>query len=379
MNNPFWRLKHYTVSGTDPLARAIEQQENHATECLAACLVFSSRLRNAFIRFLLNGDRTGFTSADTEVVTQQTIEGGYIDLVLRQKGNLVMAVEVKVKSPENCDHHRHQLQNYKKWLDQQEGEPHHLLFTLVRNEDGRFHPEQYGADGRRTWRALYECFKKMLGSNDLSDAESSLIENFRDYLEREAIVSTYEIKDLLSYAAGLKARKAVTGIFSQISSRLETEGMNIVAIEDRKDYWPQLRIVHPNWESIFGEGENRKIALWFSVPGVWKATQHAFHPQIELWHEDHGNVWEVVRSKLPVWLDSLKSRNFKWSVFRTWNDWRESTPAKEITVEPRGIAAWRDEDCIILSQSQLQSEDALIDVLVNRIKDYASIVDSLAS
>jgi hypothetical protein len=75
MNNPFSRLKHYTVSGTDPQARAIEQQENHATECLAACLVWSSRLRNEFIRFLLNGERTGFTAADTEVATQQTIEG----------------------------------------------------------------------------------------------------------------------------------------------------------------------------------------------------------------------------------------------------------------------------------------------------------------
>src|SRR5439155_6906502 len=89
MNNPFSRLKHYLRSEIDP-------QENHATECLAACLVFSSRLRDAFIRFFLDGQGTGFTATGTEVVTQQriepgyaeTVEEGYIDLVLREKGNL---------------------------------------------------------------------------------------------------------------------------------------------------------------------------------------------------------------------------------------------------------------------------------------------------
>jgi hypothetical protein len=380
MNNPFSRLKHYTVSGTDPQARAIEQQENHATECLAACLVFSSRIRKEFIRFVLNDPSKGFDSEEVDVVTQQTIEGGYIDLVLRQKGNLVMAVEVKVKSPENCDHHRNQLQNYKKWLDQQEGEPHHFLFTLVRNGDKRFHPEQYGATARRTWWALYKSFKEMLGTDDSSDVESSLIENFRDYLESEAIVSTYEIKDLLSYSAGLKARRAVTGIFNQITSRLEAEGMNTVVIEDRKDYWPQLRIQHARWKSIFGDGQNRKIALWFCVPGIWEATQHEFWPEIELWHEDHGNDWQFVKSTLPAWLDRLKSRNFKWIVFRTWSGGeRDNVPAQEINLEPKKIVARREGDSVILNQSELLSEDALINVLVNRIKDYANIVDSLAS
>src|SRR5206468_3782289 len=101
-------------------------------------------------------------------------------------------------------------------LDQQEGETHHFLFTLVRNEDTTFDPQQYGANGRRTWWALYKSFKEMLGSNGLSDVESSLIRNFCDYLESEAIVSTYEIKDLLSYAAGLRARQGITSIFNQI-------------------------------------------------------------------------------------------------------------------------------------------------------------------
>lgn len=379
MNNPFSRLKHYTVSGTDPQARAIEQQENHATECLAACLIFSSRIRKEFIRFVLDDAAKVSDSEEVDVATQETIEGGYIDLVLRQKGNLVMAVEVKVKSPENCTHHQNQLRNYKKWLDQQEEEPHHFLFTLVRNEDKSFHPEQYGATGRRTWWALYKSFKEMLGTNDSSDAESSLIENFCDYLEREAIVSTYETKDLLGYAEGVKARKAVTGIFNQIASRLEADGFGTNSIEDKKDRWPELRIQHSRWNKIFGKGNNEKISLWFCVPGIWEAHKHAFLPSIVLWDQLHGNDWRRARSKLSNWLAVLQSRNFVWDVYERWNSCRRNLAAGEIQSEPKSIVCEGEKDIVILNESLLQSEDDLINVLVNLIKQYANIVDSLGS
>jgi len=242
MNNPFSRLKHYTVIATDSQARAIEQQENHATECLAACLVFSSKIRNEFIRFLLNEAVKADDSRDLDVVTQETIRGGYIDLVLRQTKNFVIALEVKVRSPENCDHHRNQLLRYKEWLNQQTEEPHRFLFTLVRNKDARFHPEQHRANGRETWRELYKRLKEMLDADDLLDVERSLIENFCDYLGNEAIVSTYELGDLLSYAAGLRARQAITSIFNQIGDRLGIEGFKTIPVVDRKDYWPQLRV-----------------------------------------------------------------------------------------------------------------------------------------
>jgi hypothetical protein len=377
MNNPFSRLKHYTISATDPEARTIEQQENHATECLAACLVFSSRIRNEFIRFLLNEAVKADDSRALDVVTQETIRGGYIDLVLRQTKNFVIALEVKVRSPENCDHHRNQLLRYTEWLNQQTEEPHRFLFTLVRNKDARFHPEQHGANGRETWRELYKRLKQMLDADDLLDVERSLIENFCDYLGNEAIVSTYELGDLLSDAAGLRARQAITSIFNQIGDRLGIEGFKTISVVDRKDYWPQLRVQNARWDSIFGEGENRKIALWFCVPGIWKANRHAFHPQIELWHEDHGNVWELAQPKLRGWLEALKSQNFRWVVFRSWRDQRENTPAEAITAEPRKIVALRDGDSVILNDKQFSTEDELINVLVARLKEYASLVDGL--
>src|SRR5205085_897988 len=166
-----------------------------------------------------------------------------------------------------------------------------------------------------TWWALYKSLKQMPGANDLSEVESSLVENFCDYLESEAIVSTYETKDLLSYAAGVKARNAVSGMFNQIASRLGPDGFETSSTEDRRDYWPQLRIQHPRWNKIFGNGNNEKISLWFQVPGIWEAQKYAFFPSIELWHQLHENDWRLARSKLSNWLAALQSRNFTWAVY----------------------------------------------------------------
>jgi hypothetical protein len=383
--NPFSRLKHYTLTEPDPQARAIEQQENHATECLAACLVFSSKIRSRFVQFMLNDAAEVVDCHAVDIATQETVRGdytdlGYIDLVLRQRGVFVMAVEVKVRSPENCKHHQSQLLKYKEWLNQQMEEPRRFLFTLVRNADTAFHPERYGANGRRTWWKLYNRLMDTSDDDDFSHVEKSLVKNFCDYLRVEAIVSTYEIKDLLSYAAGLRARQGITSIFNQIRDRLRIEGLETISVEDRKDYWPQLKILRPDWKSIFGDGQNWKIALWFSVPGIWKAKQHAFCPSIELWHEDHGNAWQSVKSKLPEWLQALKSQGFEWKVFSSWrDDGRENTPAEEINVEPKRVVAWRESDSIALNSVELQSEDDLLSSLVTIIRNYADVVGALPS
>jgi PD-(D/E)XK nuclease superfamily len=377
MKNPFLRLKHYRSMSDDPKIRAIEQQENHATECLAACLVFSSNIRNEFIRFLLNDAAKGVHPGEVDVLTQEPIKGGYIDLVLRQPKNFVIAVEVKVKSREDGD----QLLKYRKWLDRQTEEP--FLFTLVRNEDTAFHPAEYGASHprpRRTWWALHKTFKQILGANNLPDVESSLINNFCDYLEKEGIVSTYETKDLLSYAAGVKARNAVNGIFTQIGSRLQPEGFETSLTEGRSGQWPQLRIQHPRWNKIFGNGNNEKISLWFCVRGIWEAKEDSFGPDIELWHRDHGNDWRLGEPKLSNWLATLRARKFKWDVYeRGFNKSRENLEASEIGSEPTRIVAYRHADAIALNPSQLPSEDDLINTLVTAITDYAKVVDALGA
>src|SRR5690242_18116118 len=131
MNNPFSRLKHFIPDETDP-------QENHATESLASCLVFSPRIKEEFIRFLFPDERfKAVVSSQIEVVTQEYIQDGYIDLVLRSPDHFTIAIEVKVKSPENCEHHRSQLTRYRKWLEGEKA-PVRFLFTLVRDRDMSF-------------------------------------------------------------------------------------------------------------------------------------------------------------------------------------------------------------------------------------------------
>jgi hypothetical protein len=120
--------------------------------------------------------------------------------------------------------------------------------------------------------------------------------------------------------------------------------------------------------------------LSFRVPEIWEADSYAFGPEIELWHELHRNDWRPAKPKLSKWLSALQSRKFMWDVYeRGWNRSRQNLSASEIKTEPKRIDAYRAADEISLDQSQLPSEDELINSLVKLIKDYAKIVDSLAS
>jgi hypothetical protein len=368
MNNPFSRLKHFTPNENDP-------QENHATECLAACLVFSPRLRRAFIDFLSGGDGKLEIGDESEidVATQREIEGGgYVDLVLDQPGKFTVAVEVKVKSPENCEHHRDQLKRYRTWL-RAENQSNGYLFTLVRNPDRSFNPKQYGADERRSWSELFKRFRQMPKEANSTDIENNLVENFCEYLESEGIVSTYETKDLLRYSDGLKAKKAVTGIFNQVSSRLEIDRFQCEATDGGKNGWPQLKIEHPDWKKIFGKGKNQKVSILFTVPGIWGGDKHDFGFQIDLWNKEHGNDWRVAKPKLARWLETLKSREFDYDV-----DWKHTNvPANKIEFEPKSICASKNWGENILNQNSPQSEDELVNLLVERVKQLAGIVSSL--
>ena len=221
----------------------------------------------------------------------------------------------------------------------------------------------------------------MARNGDLSDVERNLIINLCEYLESEGIVSTYETKNLLSYSDGLKAQKAVTAIFNQVSSRLQADGFDSVLTDHKRDFWPRLAIEHPDWRRIFGKGKNQKIAAWFMVPGVWDAKRHDFYFEIDLWREEHGNDWQLARSKLPKWLEALKLLDFEWNVAQTWSRERSNTPASEIQLEPKRIYAYRSGKGaeIFLNQDKPQNEDELVDLLVNHAKRYAKIVSSLKS
>jgi hypothetical protein len=113
-------------------------------------------------------------------------------------------------------------------------------------------------------------------------------------------VNTYEVSNLQNYAAGIRARKAVTGVFDAVADRLKGS-LECRQSCDRLNEWPRLELQRPGWQEIFGGQGNWKLSLHFCFPGVWGARNHAFWFEINLWHETHGNDWEQIRPKLPVW------------------------------------------------------------------------------
>ena len=109
MQNPFVRLGKYQADQNDP-------QENRATETLAACLVFSEKLRREFLNFLFDNNPP-FNIGDAEayeVSTQQpTDDGSWVDLLIEKECEVSIVVEVKVKAKESGD----QIRKYWNWLN----------------------------------------------------------------------------------------------------------------------------------------------------------------------------------------------------------------------------------------------------------------------
>ena len=112
-NNPFVRLKHYRPDECHP-------KENHATEGLAACLRLSIPLRTAFLRLCHAGacPLDEVTISEVEVLTQEPLDKGILDLYLTVPSRYHLAIEVKVDAKED-DRHREQSAIYKKWLQKQ--------------------------------------------------------------------------------------------------------------------------------------------------------------------------------------------------------------------------------------------------------------------
>src|SRR6516225_832156 len=90
--NPFVELKDYRRFIANPT-------ENHATEVLGACLVFSDNLRRAFVRFLFS-HHLPFEARELDsftIATQAPIASyGTVDLLIESPGKYTIVVEVKV-------------------------------------------------------------------------------------------------------------------------------------------------------------------------------------------------------------------------------------------------------------------------------------------
>src|SRR5207245_8723297 len=77
----------------------------------------------------------------------------------------------------------------------------------------------------------------------------------------------------------------------------------------KMDCWPRLEIEHPEWRKVFGKGELNRLWLWFTVAGIWEATNSCFFPELQLWGMDFGADWQTTRDKLSVWKQKLEKGN----------------------------------------------------------------------
>jgi hypothetical protein len=167
MQKPFVRLGKYQPDQDDP-------QENRATETLAACLVFSEKLRREFLDFLFDNNPS-FDTADVsayEVSTQQpTDDGEWVDLLIEKESEVSIVVEVKVKADECGD----QIRKYWDWLDRTKKGNANYVFSLVKNHNPKFDITEYKGKQHHTWRQLFDHLLQVGNhSQDCNDQDVSV-------------------------------------------------------------------------------------------------------------------------------------------------------------------------------------------------------------
>jgi hypothetical protein len=100
--------------------------------------------------------------------------------------------------------------------------------------------------------------------------------------------------------------------------------------------------------------------FWFCMA---KATRNEETPAIRL-------------PQLRSWLSPTEVTEFQLDCLSDLERC-DNTSAKEIQFEPKSIVAWKAGNGVTLNQNQLQSEDDLVNLLMDRVKQYSKIVESL--
>ena len=142
--------------------------------------------------------------------------------------------------------------------------------------------------------------------------------------------------------------------------------------------WPRLEVGKQDWERIFGKGYNNKLYLWFAVPGIWRATEHQFWPEIILWNKQHGNAWAVVQSKITAWIKQLRKLGFSHFVEGRGIDQEKFDIMKSgLPERARRIVAYSERAAIGEQQIEKLSQADLVNVLYDTIVKQCAIIDGL--
>jgi hypothetical protein len=367
-NNPFVRLKHYRPDECDP-------KENHATESLAACLRLSLSLRSAFLRLCHNGTLPldELLIPDVDVVTQEPLGSGVLDLYLSMPKRYHLGIEVKVAARED-DRHRDQAIAYSQWLQQQE--PPGTLLSLVKTRDPQFNYGLCGIANRMTWRNVYECFTAQALTALGTDSE--LARAFCGYLVNEGIVMDYDIKSLVRFADGVRAQTALEATFTQVADDLAAHGFETNLRMMKRDQWPRLEVKSKEWSAIFGEGQNYRIYLWYQVPGIWNAKEHEFWLTVEVYNQEYPSDWARIKPRLESWFKALRDEGLTYDVFiKNWNQCVTGLAANKITSVPVRITAYSMQPLVSQAKIEQLGPDALVESLVAGLRKFAAIIDRL--
>ncbi len=299
MQNPFVRFKHYRRDATHPL-------ENHATETLAACLVFSENVRREFISFLFR-DKIPFDETIAfDVLTQQETGGyGIVDLLLESGGLINIVVEVKVHAKEQGS----QIRDYRNWLDQTKM-GRNFVFSLVQSPDLNFDIRKFGGNSRFTWRELYD-FMAGRGKKALTETtENAILDHLLNYMEAEGIVTNWTPAQILNYGPGVIGKGALTTVFERVKEKLlarEPCPFLEPVILFRDGEWPRLEVGMKSWKKIFGSaGYSNKLYMYYETKAAWDGKAERFYFEFLLWYKQHRNDWALTKSKLPQWIEVLR-------------------------------------------------------------------------
>ena len=374
--NPFLRLKRYRG----------DLIENHATEILGTCLLLSSNIKREFVRFLFDGDdKVDLADVETlDVSTQQQLGGyGIVDLLLEAPGTRNIVVEVKVEAEETGP----QIQKYRDWLEQtKKGEKY--VFSLVKRPSD-FKIKDFGGDARHTWRKLcdelYNKYVAVSGKQSLLEpTEKTILEYLLDYMEAERIVSNWTPQQILDYARGVTARKALGTLFEQVKEKLMARQpcpfLEPEIVLHDKD-WPCLKIGMKSWKGIFGnQGYLNKLYMYYQTTAAWDGAAKGFLFEIVLWHKPHRNNWALTKPKLAQWIAVLRKNNFRHTTYLKGSRELEGDADKyNFSEAPGTISAWsKDRNVSDISESDLRKmiDSRLVDLCVDRVDQHCAVISA---
>jgi len=359
--NRFSRLKHYKPDLIDP-------KENHASECLAACIKWSAGIRGEVISMLFEAGAKVFSNEYEKVETRATWPTCFPDIVMHF-ANAVVVLEVKVGSPELSE----QLEGYgDAWKCIQESGKELYIFSLVRS--GNLSSEDLKAIGcyRITWSEIARRLS-IIATQTSDPTTANLAKDLISYLEAEEIFLTMKPSTLNNYKAGLDARRALDTVFNHVESRIKDFWGKDYTVHrrDRLNEWPAITVDHPKWSLRVGNGVERPdngrwfevLVLSFCVPGVWESNEHGFEVGISLWNRWWGNVeWNPELRKELAKIDGTLV--FGPEAFNERVDGR--------------VVAWRAGEPIGEKEIATMDSDALINRIFYYLDAYRNDLDIMA-